>query len=940
MMSISVGILSAQEFLYKTIDVSDGLPSNEAYRVYQTSDGFYWLLTDSGLVKYDGNEMKVFDVSSGLPNDDVFKVHEDECGRLWVMSTSTDLCYIRNGEVVVLKTDGKLKPYIFLSDENKVSFFNFEQILNVSCKKDSITKIQSFFDDKRVLQISKSLRFISEGSNVDKLVYKIENNQINREETIKRVLPSYSAAIAHGLDCIIVPREELTGEYLVLNVKLGTFKIDTLKDFIPTDIPLIVQYNKLRKEFSFHARENVFVHDSLLNQSESYSVPSSYNESIKFNFKDRSGYWITGYRGFAYISNIKERTDFQIEEQFSNKSILQLEFADGSLFGADTKGKIFSRRLIHDEMVFDNHLSQRRALYNIISANKSIYTSSRNDYVERWDFSGKKIDNEVDKRFKLRLKKMAKGERCFCGIRDQLQQFDKDLKILFSSSIGSWTDVEYDSGNKMFWLSQSDAIISYKECKNEIDTIANIAGVREMFVLPNGMLLNTNDKKIYNCLDTNCKEVGNIRLKIQSVVNANGTILLSTAKDIYEFDLKTQKLEKVYHAYASKSTQTINDLAYNEGKLYVATTEGVFSCYSDSLRVYSQDMTAIITSPNEDTTIQMKYEDNNIAIGYTCITLENHDNLHFEYILKPVQNKITYTTFKSINFAELAPHNYTFEVTAVNELGNRSNTAILKFEVKSPWYMTWWFYSLLALGALLLLYSLFLFYKRRLDKKAALDQKFAELELNALQSQMNPHFIFNTLNSIQNLIGNKRNKEADRYLSKFARLMRKFLELSKSKFITLEEELAITKEYLELEKLRFGEKLSFEFTTAEELQNLDIMVPATLIQPFVENALIHGLFHKKGNGMVKIAIKSQDSDLVISIEDNGIGLEAAHAKKKKRKIGHISRGSELITQRLEVLKKLQNYNVQISMSDLKTVDREGSAVEIVIPNFKENYTAI
>jgi sensor histidine kinase YesM len=215
--------------------------------------------------------------------------------------------------------------------------------------------------------------------------------------------------------------------------------------------------------------------------------------------------------------------------------------------------------------------------------------------------------------------------------------------------------------------------------------------------------------------------------------------------------------------------------------------------------------------------------------------------------------------------------------------------------------------------------------RQRFRKEEQL-RKQRELELTAIRSQMNPHFLFNSLNSVQNLVQQNKGREAHLYLADFAGLIRKVLHNSEKEEVSLAEEVEMVEQYLNLEKLRFD--FNFTISIDKEIDSHNTLVPSMLLQPFVENAVIHGLQSKPENRDLKIEIRRKESAIKISIEDNGIGREEAR-KIAKAKNG---KGSKLIQERLKILQEKQG-----EMYSLKTIDLEdesGTRVEILIPEEK------
>ena len=240
------------------------------------------------------------------------------------------------------------------------------------------------------------------------------------------------------------------------------------------------------------------------------------------------------------------------------------------------------------------------------------------------------------------------------------------------------------------------------------------------------------------------------------------------------------------------------------------------------------------------------------------------------------------------------------------------NPATVKFEILPPFWQTWWFrigaISFLIASIWVILNTRFKRIQERENERQAFQKKVNNLRMAALQTQMNPHFIFNALNAIQQFLTTNDQENAMIYLARFARLIRTIFEQSKKKEITLEEELDLLKLYLDLEKLRFKDKVSINLEVDKQLEEVleDWKLPPLLIQPIVENAFKHGLMHKKSGGILNIKFISQNDLLKCIIEDNGIGRKKAKEINNWRPKNHQSSGIKSTQERLEILARTKN----------------------------------
>ncbi len=295
------------------------------------------------------------------------------------------------------------------------------------------------------------------------------------------------------------------------------------------------------------------------------------------------------------------------------------------------------------------------------------------------------------------------------------------------------------------------------------------------------------------------------------------------------------------------------------------------------------------------------------------------------------------TEGRSVQYARLPPGAYEFKIFAGDEDGRRSPPLrSIHFTIQKPCWNTWWFYLLVGFVSLAMFYGVVSLrvraIRRTAREKNRINKKMAELELQALQSQMNPHFVFNALGAIQFFIRNTEIEMADDYLAKFGLLMRLFLESSKNKFIPLADEIRLIQLYIKLEKIRFEDRFDVSYEIDDELVDSYTLIPSLLFQPFVENAINHGLFHKKEKGYLSFAIKEAEEALICIIEDNGIGRERATELKQKSTKNYKSRGTQIVKERLEVLEKMTDLSIAIKTEDcFPGRDEPGTRVIIEIP---------
>jgi ligand-binding sensor domain-containing protein len=334
--------------------------------------------------------------------------------------------------------------------------------------------------------------------------------------------------------------------------------------------------------------------------------------------------------------------------------------------------------------------------------------------------------------------------------------------------------------------------------------------------------------------------------------------------------------------------------------------------------------------------LELKYKNNHIRFECTGIHLNNPSSIRYSYYLEGYDiNWSEPTNNRIVNYSNLRPGNYTLYVKTLlleNKLWQGENS--FSFIIKAPVWYNWWFISICILLIAFIIYSLLKLWARSIKnkqiKKEDAKRKVVELELKFLRSQMNPHFMFNSINSIQNLILNEDIDQALNYLNDFGRLIRRVLNYSEKSAVTIQEELDFINEYLSLEKLRFKDKIEIHINIDPNLDTAFDRMPPMLIQPFVENAIKHGLLPKEGNGLLTIDFTANGEKLLISIIDNGVGREYHRNIKKLEK--HQSKGTQMIEDHINILKKkaLDDDDYQVEIIDLFDVRNNPTGTKVLI----------
>ncbi len=349
------------------------------------------------------------------------------------------------------------------------------------------------------------------------------------------------------------------------------------------------------------------------------------------------------------------------------------------------------------------------------------------------------------------------------------------------------------------------------------------------------------------------------------------------------------------------------------------------------------------TSLNPESLNDLGAKQNNISFYLSAPLSYSPEKILFEY---KVGNSEFWEISETglVQFHQLRPGKYNLSIQARSLINqNILGTHNFSFRINPPWYNTLWFYILLIVLCIGSVYFVYLSkikaFKIQSKRQEAFEKQLQEVEMKALRSQMNPHFLFNSLNSIKNFITQNKPKEAAKHLTTFSKLMRMILSNSKEQLISLEDELSALRIYVELEAMRFEKVFSFNVDVDKDIDQFKCFVPPLILQPFVENAIWHGLLHMESKGGLEIKIKRKDAILNIDIEDNGIGREQAAKIRSKSATKHKSFGLEITKSRLDILEAKYKKSTDLKIIDLKNTDGQasGTKVSISIPFLKNQH---
>ncbi len=338
------------------------------------------------------------------------------------------------------------------------------------------------------------------------------------------------------------------------------------------------------------------------------------------------------------------------------------------------------------------------------------------------------------------------------------------------------------------------------------------------------------------------------------------------------------------------------------------------------------------------------YKQNHLTFYFNGISTGSGKEVVYQYYLEGLdEDWKAQTSSNFATYSNLPYKSFVLHVRSRVADGPWSNEVTYAFSIKPPFWLTWWF-ILLEIAMVSGIVGYFVLIRRRVVSERQEKEQFQmksrmlALEQQSLNSSMNRHFIFNALNSIQYYINRQDKLAANRYLSDFAKLIRKNLDNSAENMATLREEIERLGLYLKLEHMRFQDKFEYSVTVDPALEQDKIKVPAMLVQPFLENSIWHGLLPKKEAGRLDVMVKKLPGQIEWIITDNGVGIENSLSSKTSTD-DHISKGMEITANRIELIKKMTGLEVKLHgpyQLEAKDNNTPGTRVEIILPdNFHE-----
>lgn len=894
---------------YSNYTVKEGLPSNHVYTILQDVNGFIWFLTDKGMVKYNGYDFKQFTTKEGLPNNDVWNAFATPDDKVWYLSKAAQLGYISNDTVLSFpnETANEIINPIFSSQiQNNVyptGPTTTYQLIDKQWKKtqNSQNKMKAYHSKIDYLQLNKSLNSL--------LVYGKGASLKAKFDAEDFILNNKRGQITDSLFFFINDKN-----YHILNLKTLKIYRKYFKNQLHKESIQYGRINLVNNKLQISGKGFVGYLDEKFNIIDPFIFPKEIN--AHFGLIDVSNtVWCATFNNGVYKIPYNKRDAVY---SFLGEKVQSLDIIDNKLIASvydkgfyeyDSKNRKFIQKLETKGYIYGAQSIKGNPSIHYLS-NGNIFSKKGKDIRLLYGYASSNSKNNDKIRKLLYHNGQLYGMFAF-GINklhSKTFSIEKEYEQKGTNDILSFNNQLLIGTTNGLRVLEKDSIVSkLYDGKLLNKSILSLKKISET-----EFLINTDGFGAYIATNSTIKILKETKyLSVQDAYLEENAIWLATNKGVLHYAKKGKYfiLKSTINTNQGLPINNVNTIAVIKDKLLVATDNGLVSIpkkikeetlfldvFIDKIRYNSK---ALSVDAEVAYTV-----DNNINIMVSTIDFsEEHKNQTFNYKLAPIQKHWNSSTTSNINFNNLQPNNYQF---VISKNGIEKS---LRFTIKPLWWQTIVFRTILGISATMVLLSVVWMlsrrFQRRKDQKLIQEKELSEIKLKALRSQMNPHFVFNSLSAIQYYINENDFEASELYLVKFSRLIRRFFELSKENEITLKEEIKLLENYLEIEKLRFREKLTYQIVIDEKLNVNQIKIPTMLLQPIVENAVNHGIFNKEENGIITLHFICIDvTTFRVEIIDNGVGYKSTKSLTRKKE-----NSSNVLQDRLRFLNQSRKWSI-------------------------------
>ena len=899
-------------------DRSNGLPAKKMYNVCLDRDGFLWFAAENGIFRFDGKTFHAYTTKDGLCDNDIIELYAyPRNGSIWCAGYNGRISVIENGVVntehpVVKNWNSLGFIYDIVGDSlgnmymagEEGELFRVDTLNRISrIKRDKQTSFLSFY--KRVYGMS----------NNEMMEWDADARKIRSVLCWDTMPPRTLIHLSRGDGSIWISTTDHK-----LKEAFGNTQVD-LGDLDKDRLIFVARVSERHLLVGFF-RRSTFLYDLVSKKSWKIRLPE--NARVVDAIRDRQGnIWLSAYRDGLFA--LKPPSESPASGHF-------LPGFDAYLVGAYRfQGKTFAVDLLNNLYVEENGRVTRFTLplkpgvtwtenASFVPCGDSLFFSSNKGQLVYHRGRVWPLDPLPAKAIWIYKDSLYFVRTSYRVLQKSLHENLPPLEVCEERTFSG-----YLQGDRL-WISVKDGLTYYdiREGKRgpivfEVpqngrveaikpftgDVLALATSNHGILFVRNGHLLESIDISD-GLFDDDCKEL----------LVYPGGLVVRHPLGLSHVDFARRDI-RALSQWKDMPVSSVNHMCLYGDTMLFSTSQGLMRVRLDELfRKVPETRTVKILRvmgegvPIRPENIDLAYDRNKLKIDFA---LPEYDQPYMvQYYWRINDGAWNKTAGTSLELADLRSGDYVLELKARAPGFDFSPVSVLRFHVRTPFWRTWWFMA--ALVAALVGFIWILLRRRYIRKlrtereKASIRHQLITFEQKALNAMMNPHFVFNAMGSIQHYLNTGQNQQANDYLVKFSRLIRKSLETSQQEFCALDDEIERLTLYLQLEKMRLGDKLVFHIDVDEELDPEQVRIPTMILQTYVENAIIHGVAALRRGGSLNLYFRSQENGCLISIEDNGPGFDTRDKAKQ-----NIRFGLSATEKRLELLTQItgKRYRAQV-----------------------------
>lgn len=947
------GISYAQYPFYFQITSEEGLPSNEVYSIIQDKKGFIWIGCDAGIYKYDGIRFIPYK-SEKQQSKSLSGLCESATGRIYCYSFKGQVFYVENDSLYELKHDFDRVSCINSDNDGNIWIGHFNGLSKYNEKKKQWNRYNS--------------KDWTNKKDVENFIF---NSRVNKDGSVDFLCNSGIGTYKNGkfnLKKFDYEKYNLTaGNFFIENIKnekwLFSFK-DALvfkiangkiEENNSNKLKDILKNKKITNLININNKIWITTYSGLVIYDPEKDIAEIYYPEISFSnaIIDREkNIWLTSLQnGILRIPNF-EYLAWNKENNGLNHDILYKIIGNGDLiYFATVDGYVGLINYKTNELkTFESDIKGDVQQLYFDSINGRLYYTINNTlyYIEN-----NKINSLPGLFPPLKEMLLLNNEYILCSsfgtyIYTSLTDKKEPEKIN-----NEWSrSISYESKNKTLWIGTNNGIYTYKKEnkrwkqtalfleQNQIISFDFSENEEQLFAI-------TFKGEIFQIENNNVLKIAQLPTNIQAnhMINNQSNLICASNKGLWIYNLKNKAWKNI-NKEDGLATNNIQQVQIAKKFIWLATGNGLQKIPLDNEdkhvkgNIFIKSLLINGEAANISNSININYNQS-LSIKPEASSYKSNGKYKYAYRISSVDTNwsIIPGNTEQIDLLKLPSGEIQIELKLIDHKGiDSENTIQLNVYVKPPFWQKWWFYIIIALGVLIAAY--FIFRKRIAVLKARQVKEIERINLEselrltqqaALKAQMNPHFIFNVLNSIKGFIYENDKKNAAVYLSNFADLIRRILELSSNPYVKLEQELNALELYIKLEAMLLQKDFSYSIKSEESVDISTTQIPALIIQPYVENAFKHGLRHKEGAKKLTIHIsKPSETLLQIEIEDNGIGRAAAEKINNANSKKHESFASSAIEKRINLLNHEKDGIIGVEFIDLKEENNTPAGTKVIL----------